>query len=115
MSQSPGQLDLCITKGLTFGPVTFTLQTALEVAVDITGWSVSAEAQGVQYGHKFDLLPVITDATNGVITMYMTDEQTALLNPADYTWDMLFENDSGEKLGVYIEGSLSLGTSVTTP
>lgn len=115
MSQAPGQLDLCITKGLTFGPVTFTLQTTLGVPVNITGWAVSAEARGLLYGHTFDLLPTITDPVAGVVTMYMTDEQTALLNAAEYEWDMIFENAAGEKLGVYIEGALSLGTSITTP
>ena len=111
---TPGELDLGIVRGLTFS-VQLTMTDTNDDPVDLTGWSVWAEAKETTNCYIFDLSPVIDDAVNGVTVIQITDEATALLKLGTYTYDLIFENSTGARLGIFLTGTLTITDPITKP
>lgn len=112
---TPAELDLSIVRGLTFGELTMTMYDLDDVLVDLTGWTAYAEAKECSNGLIIDLEPTITDAVNGVVVISFTDEETALLKLGTYTYDLIFENALGARLGVFLTGTLTITDPITKP
>lgn len=92
----------------------------LEVA-DLTGWVPDAEVRTDPEGTLIiDLLPTVTDAAIGEVTIpVITDEQSMLL-PADggklkAKWDFVFVVPSGDRLGPFLAGSFTIKSIITEP
>lgn len=109
----PATLNLDIATGITFGPVVMTMLDDDDLPVDLAGWSVWSQAR--IHGTVLDLLPTITNAAAGEVTIEMSDEQTAPLTPAKMFWDIILENPTGEKLGPYLAGTLTITATQTKP
>jgi len=109
-------LDLRIYKGITLAPDTLEILDEDDEAIDITGWTVYAQARA--WGFRtpmIDLLPTITTAATGIVTLALTDEETADLTPGVYRWDLIAENAAGARLGPYVGGLLIVQAINTVP
>ena len=122
---TPATLNLLLNPGVTFGPITFTFKDSNGDPIDLTDYNVwawvktSREDLPVQEP-KIDLAPTITDAANGQITIYITDEDTYDIEESpedpgyDY-WDLILENTSGERLGPFVVGTFTVCKIITQP
>lgn len=116
MSCDPTLVNLEIHKGATYGPLIIRLKDSQNLPVDLTGWSVWAEVRSDSAAAvALDLAPTISDALTGEVTISKTDEQTAALTAGTYLWDLLAENDSGERLGPIVSGSVTIKNLITQP
>lgn len=113
---TPANVPLTIYTGTTFGPVTLTCRDAEGVLVDLTGWTAYAEVRKTEGGPVIvDLEPVITDAGGGVVTLGLSKEDTAALPVGGYLWDILLQRPTGERLGPYVAGKVSIKKPITQP
>jgi hypothetical protein len=115
---TPGTFNFIIDRGVKFGPFTLTCKDATGsagVAVNLTGWTVYADARSRGGVFAFSLGAEITTAASGKVTIVMTDEETDALTAGHYTYDLVFENASGERLGPYMSGTIEVNTLNTQP
>ncbi len=105
----PFILPLTVTKGITFGPVTFNFKQADATPFDLTGYQVLAYARRYPNSkEKIDLAPQITDAANGTAVISFTDEFTLALTGGGYGWDLILEGPSGIRTGPYFAGPFKI-------
>jgi len=110
------RLNLTIVKGITFGPLLINCKNAAGQPVDLTDWSVFAEVRvNPKAALAFSLEPEITEAAAGEITIGFTDEETQELPAGHYGWDLVLERPSGERLGPYVTGKLTVAPIYTQP
>lgn len=86
------------------------------VVVDLTGYSVHAQARRIPDDTLLqNLAPTITSAAGGEITIpKFTDEQTLLFKPiTNGKWSLVLENSTGDWLPAIVAGAYSVSTSVT--
>ncbi len=108
----PFDLPLTIVKGVTYGPVVFHFKQENGDPFDLTSggsWKVFAYARlnkGAK--NKIDLNPVVTDGPNGEATIEFSDEQTLAFMGGEYGWDMVLEVPTGERIGPYFAGKLTI-------
>lgn len=71
---------------------------------DLTGYSARAKVRStVSAGSViFDLSPTIPNPSNGIISVWKTDEQTATVPAGVYQWDIVLDAPSGAV--IYITG-----------
>lgn len=84
---------------------------------DLTGWSVWSWVKSAPGGTLIlDLSPVIAiPATLGQITMSMTETQTKALTPGNFFWDIIFQDNTGNRLGPLFSGSFNIVELITEP
>jgi len=113
---TPGDLDLEIYTGTTFGPIVVRCLDSEGDPVSIRGWSVFAEVR-VKPGEalQFDIAPTISDGDNGEITMTLTGAQTAPLPPGRYRWDLILESSTGVRIGPLLRGLAKVSAPITQP
>ena len=114
---TPASLEFTIYKGTTSLGVVVTCKDSDGAVVDLTDWTPYAEARKeASSPTAVALNPTISDGPGGKVTLgSMTDEQTSVLNPGDYGWNLLLENPAGQILGPFIEGKLSVKPLFTQP
>lgn len=81
---------------------------------DLTGFTINSQMRK-SYGSNTisaTFTSVITDPANGKLQISLTDEQTALLKPGRYVYDIVVESSSGDKYRA-IEGMAEVNASVT--
>lgn len=85
--------------------------------IDLTGWSVWAWVKDAPGGTLiFDLDPQIdADPTTGKIDLSKTDEQTSALIPGSNSWDLILEDNTGERIGPLFAGSCYIQELITEP
>lgn len=84
--------------------------------IDLTGWTVWAWVKVTPGGTLvFDLAPVIAAPTNGQIDLSKTDEETIVLTPGAFFWDMVLEDAGGVRLGPLFQGTCEVVQLVTEP
>lgn len=85
--------------------------------VDLTGWAASAHVRTAPEQILIvDLTPAIDgDPTTGKIDLSKTDEATVAYTPGNYRWDLLVEDDGGQKLGPVFSGNCQIIQTITTP
>lgn len=117
MPLTPAQLNLDLVTGLIFGPITLKAQDVNNNPVNLTGWEAFAQVRPKPGGTIIlDLTPSITDPVNGVITIpKMTDEATYNLKIGNFNWDLILEDPTGDRRGIYIQGSFNITGSITKP
>jgi len=112
----PAVLNLTIYRGATFGPILFTFKDDLGVVINLTGWTVTADARlTTTAAVAFSMGVSITSATAGEVTMTKTDELTRDFTAAIYAWDLFLENTTGQRLGPYITGQVNVKAVNTQP
>ena len=80
--------------------------------VDITGWTPFMKATMKSCTKEIDFAPTITDATGGVVSIDLTDEVTALYTAGEYAYELHYEDDTGQKLGLYGRGNLTVTDTI---
>lgn len=112
----PGELDLTIYRGDTFGPLTLTCKDADAVLVNLTGYSVYSEARASNSAAvAIDFNPAISATpADGTISFTLTDEQTELLTAGRYEWDLIVEDAAGARRMI-LRGICSVLNSITQP
>jgi hypothetical protein len=89
------------------------------VPADMTGYIPSSEVRDEPNGKLItDLLPVLTDATIGELTIPVIPPDQSILLPADSglvraKWDIVFVIPTGERIGPYIAGSFFIKSIIT--
>ncbi len=113
----PANLDLTIYKGITFGPILITCNDSEGAPVDLTGYTAFATARPLAPGWpgEINLVPTITDAAAGQLTITMTDDQTQALTTGKWGYDLVLQNPAGERLGPYLAGTLHVHSLNTRP
>ena len=108
-------LDLSIQIGTTPPPVIVTCTDDAGDPFDITGATVSSKIKSKAGVLILDLAPVITDATGGLITITVTDEQTAGLtyDTNGAKWDLILELSNGEILPPIVAGDVTITNTIT--
>lgn len=112
MATTPFNLDLEITKGVTYGPVVFNFKNQDGTPFDLTvggTWKIFAYGRLTRGAkNKIDLKPIITNAPAGEATVQFTDEETNAFMAGQYGWDMILEVPTGERIGPYFAGKLTI-------
>ena len=83
---------------------------------DLTGYTATAQMRrspSSTTATDFTCI-VIEPNTSGKINISLTDEQTALLKPGRYVYDVVIESESGTRYRA-IEGVINVMPSVTRP
>jgi hypothetical protein len=112
--ETPGKLNLTIARGIDFSETLVFSEDG--TAMDLTGWSVFAEARKLPSNTvSFELGAAITTAASGIVTLTLTDVQTEALTAGVYGWDLVFEDDSGIRRGPYLAGTVTVKTLHTHP
>lgn len=117
MPLKPAPLNLKMYTGLIFGPVILHAKDTDDQPVDLTGWKVFAEVRKKPGSTVImDLHPSFTDASQGEITIpKMTDEETYNIKTGDFYWDLIMEDPTGDRRGIYMAGSFGISTPITKP
>jgi len=103
---------ITIYRGATFGPFTIYVKDAVGSVLNLTGYAVSAHLRSKRI-LSLDMLPVITNAATGEITIEFTFSATELLLEVEGVWDLILIDPSLKRLGPYIGGYVSIITPVT--
>jgi len=115
---TPATLDLTIRRGITFGPLVLTFNGESNADVDLNDWNVYAEARRISPGQStdnLDLEPEITSEEGGQVTISFTDTETLALPYGTYEWDLVLEQPTGERIGPFLAGKLTIEDIVTQP
>ena len=66
-------------------------------AVNLTGYTARAEVRPTVSSETvtLDLAPTIPTPSNGIISVSIADEVTALIEPGAYVWGLVLETDAG--------------------
>lgn len=112
----PGDLNLTLYRGATFGPVTFQCLNN-GVPTSLAGYVAKAEVRAAANKPLvLNLNPTIPTPSNGKVLIYFTDEQTtAFTMHGEFVWDLFLINPSGERLGPFLAGSFTIKTAITRP
>lgn len=105
--------NLTVDKNSTFA-VEVILYTRQKLFFNLTGYTVHAQIRkaptSINAAAIFGV--TISDAVNGKIILMLTDEQTDLIKPGRYVYDVVVENSQGQKYRA-LEGQVTVTPSVT--
>lgn len=113
---TPGVLNIDINRGVSFGPLVFICEDIDALPVNLTGWIPYASVRRKPGGPLvLDLAPAITDAASGQVTIFFTDEQTRIMAPGSFMWDLLFQQPDGDRKGPFVVGRCTISSLITEP
>lgn len=102
--------------GIDWPTVSLQMLDDADAPIDLTGWIVFAWCKKLPGTILiFDFNPQIVDAPNGIVTLALDKTQTKPLPAGSYTWDLIFENPSGVRLGPILAGAVSIVRLDTEP
>ena len=111
MAISPGTYNISLQRRADYS-VTLQFKDSNDAAIDLTGWSVAAQAWNKNRTTKYaDFAVTYTDRSTGTIAIALTDEQTATF-PEQAYYDVLLTNASGLK-EYYLEGVIYVSEGYT--
>lgn len=93
----PGTLNLTINQGGTFGPITLTLTDDDGVAIDLTGYSGTAQYRRTADSSEIlaTFTVTVTAPASGQMQITLSDTTTAALTaPAQGVWDLFITDAS---------------------
>ena len=112
----PAPFSFTIVKGVKFGPLIITCKDAAGEPVNLTGWSVFADARkNAKAAVAFSLEPEITTPASGEITLLFSDEASNALPSGSFRWDLVLESPQGERFGPFAAGSVTVSLINTRP
>ena len=81
-SQVPGNLNLVVKRGDHFA-------ATVDFDIDLTGYTVSSSMSSLVTGSQLSTVSTaITSASLGQVTVTLPKQQTELLSPGSYGWNM---------------------------
>jgi len=108
---SPGTYNITLQRRADYS-ITLQFKDSNDAAIDLTGWSVAAQAWNQARSTKYaDFAVTYTDRSTGTIAIALTDEQTATFPDQAY-YDVLLTNASGLK-EYYLEGVIYVSEGYT--
>ena len=111
MAVAPGTYNISLQRRADYY-VTLQFKDAADTAIDLTGWTVAAQAWDKTRTTKHaDFAVDYTDRAAGTVKISLTDEQTALL-PNEAYYDVLLTDTAGLK-EYYLEGILYVSEGYT--
>jgi hypothetical protein len=111
MAVSPGQYNISLQRRADYS-VTLQFKDSTGAAINLTSWTVEAEAWNEGRTTKYaDFTVTYTNRSTGTIAIALTDEQTALF-PNEAYYDVLLINPSGLK-EYYLEGIIYVSEGYT--
>ncbi len=111
MAISPGTYNISLQRRADYG-VTLQFKDSSGTAINLTGWTVEAQAWNRGRTTKYaDFAVTYTDRSTGTVAIALTDEQTATL-PNEAYYDVLLTNGSGLK-EYYLEGIIYVSEGYT--
>ena len=111
MAISPGTYNITLQRRADYS-ITLQFKDSNDAAIDLTGWSVAAQAWNQARSTKYaDFAVTYTDRSTGTIAIALTDEQTATFPDQAY-YDVLLTNASGLK-EYYLEGVIYVSEGYT--
>ena len=111
MAVAPGTYNISLQRRADYY-VTLQFKDAAGTAIDLTGWTVAAQAWDKTRTTKYaDFAVDYTDRAAGTVKISLTDEQTALL-PNEAYYDVLLTDTTGLK-EYYLEGILYVSEGYT--
>jgi hypothetical protein len=111
MAVAPGTYNISLQRRADYY-VTLQFKDAAGTAIDLTGWTVAAQAWDKTRTTKHaDFAVDYTDRAAGTVKISLTDEQTALL-PNEAYYDVLLTDTTGLK-EYYLEGILYVSEGYT--
>ena len=111
MSVSPGTYNFTLQRRADYS-LALQFKGSNDVAVNLTGSTVSAQAWDKQRSTKYaDFAVAYSNRVNGEVTISMTDAQTVLLPDVAY-YDVLVTSAGGLK-DYYLEGQITVSQGYT--
>ena len=111
MAVAPGTYNISLQRRADYY-VTLQFKDAADTAIDLTGWTVAAQAWDKTRTTKHaDFAVDYTDPVAGTVKISLTDEQTALL-PNEAYYDVLL-TDTAEIKEYYLEGIIYVSEGYT--
>lgn len=112
MAISPGIYNISLQRRADYY-VTLQFQHATGTAINLTGWSVAAQAWDKTRQTKYaDFTIAYTDRVNGTVTISLSDDQTTSF-PNEVYYDVLLTNTAGLK-EYYLEGTIFVSEGYTS-
>jgi len=106
--------DFIIDIGTTPRSIAVTVTDSVGDPFPLAGCTVEALLKDRKGNVILDLSPVIANAVGGIITITITDEQTATLTPQSYLrWDLILELSDGRILPPIVAGDVSIINTIT--
>ena len=111
MAISPGTYNISLQRRADYS-VTLQFKDSNNAAINLTGWTVQAQAWNQGRTTKYaDFAVTYTDRAAGTVAIALTDEQTASF-PNEAYYDVLLTNGSGLK-EYYLEGIIYVSEGYT--
>ncbi len=111
---SVAQWDITVARKTAIQPFQLICKDTNGAVVDLTNWSVYAEVRKSSGSEVLiDMEPTITDAVNGVISFTNVDGAKTDIDSGTYYWDMVLEDATPKKLGVFIAGKFRVYDKIT--
>ena len=111
MAISPGTYNISLQRRADYS-VTLQFKDSTNAAINLTGWTVEAQAWNQGRTTKYaDFAVTYTDRAAGTVAIALTDEQTASF-PNEAYYDVLLTNSSGLK-EYYLEGIIYVSEGYT--
>lgn len=111
MAISPGTYNITLQRRADYS-VTLQFKDSTDAAINLTGWTVAAQAWNADRTTKYaDFTVTYTNRLTGTVAIALTDDQTTLL-PSEAQYDVLLTNPAGLK-EYYLEGVIYVSEGYT--
>jgi hypothetical protein len=111
MAISPGTYNISLQRRADYS-ITLQFKDSTDAAINLTGWSVAAQAWNQARTSKYaDFMVTYTNRLTGTVAIALTDDQTATF-PDEAYYDVLLTNPSGLK-EYYLEGIVYVSEGYT--
>ena len=111
MAIAPGTYNISLQRRADYS-VTLQFKDSNNAAIDLTGWTVAAQAWNKNRTTKYaDFAVTYTDRAAGTVAIALTDEQTTSF-PNEAYYDVLLTNVAGLK-EFYLEGIIYVSEGYT--
>ncbi len=111
MAVSPGTYNISLQRRADYS-ITLQFKDSTGAAINLTGWTVEAEAWNQERTTKYaDFAVTYTNRTTGTIAIALTDEQTTTF-PDEAYYDVLLINPSNLR-EYYLEGVIYVSEGYT--
>jgi hypothetical protein len=111
MAVSPGTYNISLQRRADYS-VTLQFKDSSNTAINLTGWTVEAQAWNQTRTTKYaDFTVTYTNRSTGTVAIALTDTETALF-PNEAYYDVLLTNGAGLK-EYYLEGIIYVSEGYT--
>jgi hypothetical protein len=111
MAIRPGQYNISLQRRADYY-VTLQFKDSTGTAIDLTGWTVEAEAWDATRTTKYaDFAVTYTNRLTGTIKLSLTDDQTTTF-PDELNYDVLLIDTAGTR-EYYLEGTIYVSEGYT--